>query len=237
MESLQYVAFDADDTLWVNEPIFVRIQERCAELLGDFIEDSARFEAELYARERENLKLFGYGVKGFILSVIETCIELSDYRLHARQIQQVIDWGKEMLTQPVKLLDHVAFAIDALENYYQLLVITKGDLFDQENKLARSGIADRFHYVEIVSEKDPATYRRILEQYQIPPESFLMIGNSLRSDILPVLELGAQAIHVPFQQTWAHEQVAKHQLDGHTYLEAKSLREATEWLLDGRVVI
>lgn len=235
-EKIKYVAYDADDTLWANEPIFVDIQERCASLLAPYLAEGLDFEAELYARERENLRLFGYGVKGFILSVLETCIQISDFRLTAHEVQQIIDWGKEMLQHPVTLLPDVSYSIDALENYYRLLVITKGDLFDQENKLARSGLADRFWRVEIISEKNPESYQQVLNQHGIQAEEFIMLGNSLKSDILPVLQIGGQAIHIPAKQNWVHEQVSERALEGYRYEQAP-LKVATEWLLAGRPFI
>jgi putative hydrolase of the HAD superfamily len=197
------IAFDGDDTLWHNESIFSVTQERFRSLMRKYA--SEQLDDRLFATETRNLRLFGYGVKGFILSMIETAIEVSNGEVRAAEIQSIIDAGKAMLDHPVEPLEGVRETMEALRPHYRLMVITKGDLFDQESKLARSGLADLFWRVEIVSEKDEGTYRRILADGGINPHEFMMVGNSIRSDILPVVALGAQAVHVPYQLTWAHE--------------------------------
>jgi putative hydrolase of the HAD superfamily len=197
------IAFDGDDTLWHNESIFSVTQERFRSLMREY--QSEHLDDRLFATETRNLRLFGYGVKGFILSMIETAIEVSDGQVRAADIQSIIDAGKAMLDHPVEPLEGVREAVEALQARYRLMVITKGDLFDQESKLARSGLADLFWRVEIVSEKDERTYRRILNDGGIKPDEFMMVGNSIRSDVLPVVALGAQAVYVPYQLTWAHE--------------------------------
>jgi putative hydrolase of the HAD superfamily len=197
------IAFDGDDTLWHNESIFSLTQERFRSLMRQY--QSEHLDDRLFATETRNLRLFGYGVKGFILSMIETAIEVSDGQVRAADIQNIIDAGKAMLDHPVEPLEGVRETVEALRSCYRLMVITKGDLFDQESKLARSGLADLFWRVEIVSEKDERTYRRILSDGGIKPDEFMMVGNSIRSDILPVVALGAQAVHVPYRLTWAHE--------------------------------
>ncbi|UEM03177.1 HAD family hydrolase [Skermanella rosea] len=199
------IGFDGDDTLWHNESIFSMTQERFRAILGEV--DAAEVDRRLLETERRNLGLFGYGIKGFVLSMIETAIEVTDGRVAARDIQILIEAGKSMLAHPVDLLDGVAETVGYLSHSHRLVLITKGDLFDQESKIARSGLAELFDRIEIVSEKDPETYRRILARHDIPPERFLMVGNSVRSDILPVLEVGGQAVHVPYHITWAHEHV------------------------------
>jgi putative hydrolase of the HAD superfamily len=204
---IETVAFDGDDTLWHNETLFTITQARFAELLdpyGPFPDLADR----LVATEKRNLAAFGYGIKGFVLSMIETAIEVTDGRVRAIDVQGIIDAGKAMREHPVELLDGVREVVEGLVGGpRRLLVITKGDLFDQESKLAGSGLADLFDAIEIVSEKDPATYRRILTRHAIDPASFLMVGNSLRSDVLPVVEVGARAVHVPYEVTWALEHV------------------------------
>ena len=204
---IETIAFDGDDTLWHNETLFTVTQARFAELLepyGPFADVPER----LVATEGRNLATFGYGIKGFTLSMIETAIELTDGRVHGRDIQAIIDAGKAMRDHPVELLDGVRDVVEGLVGGpRRLMVITKGDLFDQESKLAGSGLAEHFDAVEIVSEKDERTYRRILDRHEIDPGAFLMVGNSLRSDVLPVVGVGGRAVHVPYVVTWAHEQV------------------------------
>ena len=203
------IAFDGDDTLWHNESIFSLTQERFRTLMREYAVEN--LDERLFATETRNLQLFGYGIKGFVLSMIETAIEVSDGRVRAADIQRIIDAGKSMLRHPVEPLDGVRETVELLRSHYRLMVITKGDLFDQESKVARSGLADLFWRIEIVSEKDERTYRRILRDGGIPAEEFMMVGNSVRSDILPVAALGAQAVHVPYRLTWAHERA---DLDG-----------------------
>ncbi len=200
------IGFDGDDTLWHNETLFSMTQERFRQVLLRYA-PAADVDRQLYDTEVRNLKLFGYGVKGFTLSMIETAIELTEARINAADIQRLIDFGKGMLEHPVELIDGVPAVLDRLTPRYRLLLITKGDLFDQESKIARSGLADRFAGIEIVSEKDAPTYRRLLAKHGVRPADFLMVGNSERSDVLPPLAIGAQAVHVPYTLTWQHETV------------------------------
>lgn len=214
------IAFDGDDTLWHNESLFSMTQDRFRAVLAHAA-DPADIDRRLLETERANLRVYGYGIKGFVLSMIETAVELTEGRIAGRDIQHLIDFGKAMLEHPVDLLDGVEEALAAFAGR-RLLLITKGDLFDQESKIARSGLAERFAAVEIVSEKDRETYGRILTRYRVEPGRFLMVGNSVRSDILPVLEVGGRAVHVPYHITWAHEQ-AEPPADG--YRRIASLRE------------
>ena len=204
---IEVVALDGDDTLWHNEMQFSMTQARFCELVSPYAPD-ANLDERLLATERVNLATYGYGVKSFTLSMVETAIEVSQGRVPASVIEAILDAGKAMLSHPVELLDGVVEAIDELRDRYGLMVITKGDLFHQESKLARSGLAERFQRVEIVSEKDEATYRRIIERVGVRPDQFVMAGNSLRSDVLPVAALGGHAVHVPFHTTWALEDVS-----------------------------
>lgn len=232
LDGLTHIAFDADDTLWGHEHIFVDAKARCLELLEPFMTPGMDLEQELYRFERENLKIFGYGVKGFVLSMIETALEISHQQISGADIQRIIDLGKEMLLHPIDLLPYVREAVMTLEDHFSIMVITKGDLFDQENKLARSGLADRFPVVEIVSEKNEATYRDILQRHAIDPAKFLMIGNSLRSDVLPVLAAGGRALHLPHEYTWHHERV---EVTEHTgYLQPDSMEEAVKMIMEAR---
>lgn len=201
------IGFDGDDTLWHNESLFSMTQERFRALLAHSA-DPAALDRRLLEAERANLRVYGYGIKGFVLSMIETAIAVTDGRVPARDLQSLIEFGKAMLDHPVELLPGVAEVVEALSRTHRLILVTKGDLFDQESKVARSGLAERFAAVEIVSEKDPATYRRVLARHGIDPARFVMVGNSVRSDILPVLAAGAHAVHVPYAITWAHEEAA-----------------------------
>ncbi len=204
---IRVIGIDGDDTLWHNETVFSLTQERFRQLLSVHLPDTARLDQRLHDRERANLRLFGYGIKGFTLSMIETAIEVSEGRVSAAEIQLLIDAGKAMLSHPVELLDGVQATIESLAAGYQLILITKGDLFDQESKIARSGLAELFWRIEILAEKDEASYRRILNSHGVAPAEFLMVGNSPRSDIAPVTALGAAAVLVPYPLTWQHEQL------------------------------
>lgn len=208
---IELIALDADDTLWHNESLFTVTQDSFRALLQPYLRGEWSAEA-LYATELRNLGHYGYGIKGFVLSMIETAVELTEGRVPGAVVGQIIDLGKAMLAAPVELLEHVAAVVPALARRAPLLLITKGDLFDQEAKLARSGLAEHFRHVEIVSDKTPATYRRILERYAVAPEAFLMVGNSLRSDIVPVVTVGGRAVYIPYAETWAHEVVPREEL-------------------------
>lgn len=202
--TIRAIGFDADDTLWHNENIFSLTHEKYRALLSRYA-DPAEVDPRLFATEMKNLRHFGYGIKGFTLSMIETAIELTGGRITAREIQTIIDFAHEMREQPVQLLEGVAETVRSLADSRTLILITKGDLFDQESKIAQSGLADHFHHVEILSEKDEEAYRRVLSRHGIPAREFMMVGNSLRSDILPVAALGGVGVYVPYHLTWAHE--------------------------------
>lgn len=214
------IGFDGDDTLWHNETLFTMTQERFRRIVE--AHGGAGTDAHLLETERRNLRLFGYGIKGFVLSMIETAIEVTEGRIPAHDLRRLIEFGKEMLDRPVELLDGAAEAVETLAARHDLVLVTKGDLFDQESKVARSGLAGHFRAVEIVSEKDPETYARILRRHGIDPARFVMVGNTVRSDVLPVLAIGGRAIHVPYHVTWAHEQ-AEPPATG--YLRAESMAE------------
>jgi putative hydrolase of the HAD superfamily len=204
MSRFQVIAFDADDTLWHNERLYVDAQTRFKKLLSPYHEPQW-IDERLYQAELRNLGHFGYGIKGFALSMIETAVELTEGRISGSEIQRIIDIAKGMLTAEVELLEHAAETIPLLAQRGALMLITKGDLRDQEIKIAHSGLAPYFRYVEILSEKNPESYIAVLNRHAIPPECFLMVGNSLRSDILPVLEIGGSAVYIPYQYTWGHE--------------------------------
>ena len=200
------IAFDADDTLWRNEDIFIHAQDEFINLLLPY-HDETYIRSHLGDVQIQNLEHFGYGIKGFTLSMIETAIELTEGRISGNEIHEIIQLAKCMLASPVELLPNVENVLSKLEGKARLFVITKGDLLDQESKLARSGIADYFETIEIVSDKTSDAYQQILQRHNISTEHFLMVGNSLKSDILPVMDLGAQALHVPYHSTWDHEKV------------------------------
>jgi putative hydrolase of the HAD superfamily len=204
MSKFDLIAFDGDDTLWENERLFVDAQAVLRSLLAG-ADDPARIDRRLIEAEKNNLAHFGYGIKGFALSMIETAIELTEGRIPGRDIRIILDTAKSMLAADVELLDHVEEALAALARAYRLILITKGDLHDQERKVARSGVGHYFSHVEIVSEKRPDTYAALLKKLVSPADRFMMVGNSLRSDILPVLEIGGSAVHIPHELTWSHE--------------------------------
>ena len=218
------IGFDADDTLWQNEVYFERVHERYRQLLAHH-HDAATVDRTLFATEMRNLPLYGYGAKGFTLSAIETAVELSRGKISAEEIRELIVLGQGMLAHPVELLDGVTETLAELAGGYRLLVITKGDLHHQERKLARSGIAAHFRHVEIVSEKDEGTYATIWRRHGIEARRFLMVGNSLKSDIAPVLALGGAGVHVPYHLTWAAEHVEKAPEAGANFFQIKTLRE------------
>jgi putative hydrolase of the HAD superfamily len=200
------IAFDADDTLWHNEMLYSITQDKFKQLLSRYRSTNG-IDRVLYETEMRNLRHYGYGIKSFTLSMIETAIELSGGRVRGREIREIIDLAREMLEAPVQLLEGVQEVVHTLSASHPLMIITKGDLFDQESKIARSGLADYFSHVEIVSHKTEDTYKALLAKHNIHPERFLMVGNSLKSDILPIVAIGSQAVYIPYHITWAHELV------------------------------
>lgn len=202
--ALNTVCFDADDTLWQNEAFFRLTQERFVELLADYAGPDHLHERLLDA-ERRNLGHYGFGVKGFVLSMIETAIEVTDGRVPASVISDLMAAGREMLRHPIELLPHARAAVEAVAADHHVMLITKGDLLDQERKLAQSGLGDLFDGVEIVSDKTPASYAAIFARHGRRAEDAMMVGNSLKSDVLPVLEVGGWGVHVPHDLTWVLE--------------------------------
>ncbi len=226
---IKVIAFDADDTLWHNEPIFYSAKDKFSRLLSNYHTEEW-IAQRLDEAEIRNIQHFGYGIKGFTLSMIETAIELTEGRVTGNEIQEILSFAREMLAAPIELLDGVRETIQELSKSYNLIVITKGDLFDQETKLARSGIGDFFSNFEIVSKKDKRTYENITHKYGIVPTEFVMVGNSLRSDILPVLEIGAVAVHVPYKTEWFHEAVTEQELIGKVFVRLEQINLLTSWL-------
>src|SRR5438445_277462 len=208
---IRVVGFDGDDTLWHSETRFSVTQAEFRELLKRHVPD-ADVDARLSEMEMKNLSIYGYGVKSFTLSMLETAIELTQGRIQASDLEVVLGWGKRMLMEPTKLIDGVEETLRAVSARYDLLLITKGDLFDQESKLARSGLGELFLGVEILSEKNVETYSRIFQRRGINAADFVMVGNSLRSDVVPVVSLGGHAVHIPYEVTWQHEHVPEEEM-------------------------
>jgi len=203
---IELVGFDADDTLWHSEGFFQQAHAEFERIVGGYIDlTDARLHERLLETEQRNIRLFGYGAKGMTLSMVETAIALTGERISAADIHRLVELGKAVLRHPVDLLDGMREAVEAVAARWPVVLITKGDLFHQESKVARSGLADLFGRIEIVSEKDSGTYLRVLREFALPPERFAMVGNSLRSDIAPVLDIGGFGVHLPYHVTWAHE--------------------------------
>ena len=229
--AISVVGLDGDDTLWHNETRFNLTQAELSDLLRRHV-PGAGVESHLADVEMKNLGLYGYGVKAFTLSMIETAIQITDRRIPAADIEVILGWGKRMLMEPTELLPGVEEALRELSLRYDLLLITKGDLFDQESKLARSGLADLFLGVEILSEKNVDSYRGVLKRRGIKPEEFVMVGNSLRSDVLPVLGLGARAVHIPYHVTWHHELVPDESMPPEGWVRIESIADLSRTLAD-----
>jgi len=206
MTTFAMIAFDADDTLWHSESLYAAAQEEYRRLLAPYAEAEV-IDRVLHQTEMQNLAVYGYGVKGFALSMIEAALELSQRQITGGEVQRVLDLAKQMLSTDVELIEGVAEVIAELAATYPLMLVTKGDLAHQEAKIEQSGLKAYFRSIEIVTDKTPQSYGSLLARHRIDPSRFLMIGNSLRSDVLPVLEIGGQAVHVPYTITWAHEHV------------------------------
>lgn len=222
------IAFDADDTLWINEPYFQEAEKEFCTLLEDYLPQHS-VSQELLKTEMQNLHLYGYGVKGFMLCMVETIGKVSDNTAPMELVNKVIQLGQDLLRKPVVLLDGVTETLESLKGKYRLVVATKGDLLDQERKLKNSGLQDFFHHIEIMSNKKEHDYNKLLKHLDCSPENFLMLGNSIKSDILPVLEIGGNAAHIPYHVTWSHEQHDVH-LNHEHFMELKSIDEIVKYL-------
>lgn len=207
MKEVKVIGFDADDTLWVNETFFLETEQRFCQLLAPYI-DAHTLSSALFRTEIQNMPLYGYGIKPYILSIIETAIKVTEGKVPTDLLHEIIELGKAQLRKPVILLPGVEETLAALKGKYKLIMVTKGDILDQEQKLIRSGLEHYFHHVEIMSNKTEKEYKKLLRHLDIQAEQFLMIGNSVKSDILPPLALGSYAVYVPFETTWAHEKEA-----------------------------
>ena len=221
---IKVIAFDADDTLWVNETYFRDAEKEFAKLLSNY-ETENKIDQELFKVEIENLPLYGYGIKGFMLSMVECALKLSNYTLPQKTIEKILDIGRDMLEKPIELLDGIEDVLKSLQGRYKLIVATKGDLLDQERKLENSGLLDYFHHIEVMSEKKVPDYQKLIKHLDIEPNELLMIGNSLKSDVLPLIEIGASAVHVPFHTTWAHEEVSQQDAANSDYKTVQSIKD------------
>ncbi|MDX2246760.1 MAG: HAD family hydrolase [Bacteroidia bacterium] len=228
MENLKVIAFDADDTLWVNEPHFQELEKKFCDMLEDYLPHHS-VSRELLQIEIQNIGYYGYGVKSFMLSMIETAIRISDGTIGIAAIEKIIRYGKEMLDKEVENLDGVEEVLQQLQGKFRLVMATKGDLLDQERKLIKSGLGKYFHHIEIVSEKKEKEYQKLIRHLDIAPAEFLMIGNSLKSDILPVLNIGGYGFHVPFHTTWELEKVEINIEHPH-FRELANIRETLQYL-------
>jgi putative hydrolase of the HAD superfamily len=224
------IAFDADDTLWVNEPYFRETEEQFAGLLEDFMPHHSIL-AELYKTEIANLPLYGYGIKGFMLSMIETALRITSGKIDPIIMTRAIELGQEMLNKPVELLDGVEEVLKALHGKYRLVVATKGDLLDQQRKLTKSGLDHYFHHIEIMSDKQEKDYQKLIKHLDCKSEEFLMLGNSLKSDVLPVLNIGGHAVHIPYHTTWVHESI-DHTIEHPNFYQMESLSEVLSKLIE-----
>lgn len=228
MTGISVIAFDADDTLWVNEPYFQEVEQKFCALLEDYLPAHA-VSKELYAVEMQNLPLYGYGIKAFMLSMIETVLKVTNNTANPEILHKAIQYGQEMLNKPIELLDGVEETLRTLKGKYKLVVATKGDLLDQERKLKKSGLEHYFHHIEIMSDKKESDYLKLLRHLDCRPDEFLMIGNSLKSDVLPVLAIGGHGAHVPYHTTWEHEKIA-HTIEHPDFYEMGNIADITSYL-------
>jgi putative hydrolase of the HAD superfamily len=204
--NLKVIAFDADDTLFINEPYFQETEQKFCGLMEDYLSHQG-ISQELFKIEIENLGIYGYGIKAYILSMIEAAMKISNNTIPIEIIEKIIEYGKELLEKPIVLLDGVEETLKALHGNYKLVVATKGDLLDQRRKLHNSGLGHYFHHIEVMADKQEKDYSDLIHRLEVKPSEFFMIGNSLKSDVLPVLAIGGHAVHIPFHTTWAHERI------------------------------
>ena len=228
--NIKVIGFDADDTLWVNETYYREAELEFAKLLAKY-ETANKIDQELFKTEMKNLDMYGYGIKSFVLSMVESALEISNNEISTESINEILKIGKDMINKPIELLDGVKEVLTVLSKKYRLILATKGDLLDQERKLERSSLSNFFHHIEILSDKKEENYSKLLKHLDIMPQQFLMVGNSLKSDILPLVNIKAHAIHVPFHTTWAHEQVTEEETNGKQYKTVKSLKDIIPFLI------
>ena len=227
--NLKVIAFDADDTLFVNEPYFQETEQKFCALMSDYLSHQG-LSQELFRTEIANLDLYGYGIKGYTLSMIEAAMKISNNTISMEIIENIIALGKELLQKPIELLDGVEDTLQTLHGKYKLVVATKGDLKDQRRKLHDSGLGKYFHHIEVMSDKQEKDYTDLLNRLEINPKAFFMIGNSLKSDVLPVLAIGGHAVHIPYHTTWEHEKIS-HKVEHPNFKTLEKISDVLEILL------
>jgi putative hydrolase of the HAD superfamily len=228
IKKFKVIAFDADDTLFINEPYFDEAENKFCALLSDYLSKQSLSQA-LFKTQIKNLPLYGYGIKGYILSMIETAYTITNHTVSSKVMEKIITIGNELLNKPVVLIDGIINTLDYLHGNYKLVVATKGDLKDQHRKLHLSGLGKYFHHIEVMVEKEEIDYEKLLSRLDINAEDFLMIGNSLKSDVLPVLNIGGTAVHIPFHTTWAHERI-DHEIVHPNFYTATKVSEIVDLL-------
>ena len=228
MKNIKVIAFDADDTLFVNETYFAETEEKFCSLMSDYLSQQG-ISKELFKIQIDNLKLYGYGIKGYTLSMIEAAMKISNNTISIEVIERIIQLGKELTAKPIVLLEGVEETLQALHGKYKLVVATKGDLLDQRRKLHNSGLGKYFHHIEVMSDKQEIDYSDLIKRLEIRPEEFFMIGNSLKSDVLPVLAIGGHAVHIPFHTTWEHEKI-DHKVEHKNFSTFKKITEVLKKL-------
>jgi len=227
MNKIKVICFDADDTLWVNEPYYREIEHLFCRLMTSHTDEKSCNEI-LLQTEINNIRLYGYGAKSFVLSMIETAVKLSSHTIDSKTIEQILQLGRDLINKPLQLLDGVQDILAHFKGKYRLILATKGDLLDQERKLKNSALEKYFHHIEIMSEKDVSNYKKLIAHLDVQPDEFAMIGNSIKSDILPVLNIGAYAIHVPCETTWAHEQAENSEIENPRFRETDQIIKIKE---------
>ncbi len=232
MKPLKVIAFDADDTLFINEPYFEEAEKKFCTLMQDYLTHQG-ISQTLFTTQVNNLPLYGYGIKGYILSMMEAAISISNSTISVDFISKITEIGKELIQKPIVLLEGVEETLQALHGNYKLVVATKGDLKDQQRKLHDSGLGKYFHHIEVMAEKEVLNYEKLLNRLEIEPEEFLMIGNSLKSDVLPVLDLGGSAIHIPFHITWAHEKI-DHPIEHKNFKSFEKISQVVPFIINGK---
>lgn len=228
MKNLKIIAFDADDTLFINETYFAETEEKFCSLMSDYLSNQG-ISKELFKIEIDNLKLYGYGIKGYILSMIEAAMKISNNTISIEVIERIIQYGKELTEKPIVLLEDVEETLQALHGKYKLVVATKGDLLDQRRKLHNSGLGKYFHHIEVMSDKKEIDYSDLIKRLEIQPSEFFMIGNSLKSDVLPVLAIGGYAAHIPFHTTWEHEKI-DHKIEHENFMTYNKISDVLKEL-------
>lgn len=226
--NIKVIAFDADDTLFINEPYFDETERKFCGLMEDYLSHQG-IAAEVFRVQVKNLPLYGYGIKSYILSMIETALAISNNTITSKHIERILELGKELLQKPIVLIEGVQQTLEALHGKYKLVVATKGDLKDQQRKLHDSGLGHYFHHIEVMAEKEPLNYEKLLGRLDIKAHEFMMVGNSLKSDVLPVLEVGGYACHVPFHTTWAHERI-DHEVKHANFKELGTITDLLSYL-------